>query len=67
MSATTADSNNNDELRNKGQQSPLASQRAKAENNDAKDESPAKRFGYFPVGYKEGFSQWVSRVSAWWP
>lgn len=38
------------------QQSPLASQRAKQQG------APQTKRGYFPLGYKEGFSQWVSTV-----
>ena len=55
MAAATANSNEGDEMRSKTQQSPLASQRAKAEGN--------KSGGYFTLGYKEGFSQWVCKDS----
>jgi cardiolipin-specific phospholipase len=40
-----------DDVSGRGQQAPLASQRAK-------DNAPQNRAGYFPLGYKEGFSQW---------
>lgn len=40
-----------DEIRNRTQQSPLASQRAKDEGK--------QKAGWFPLGAKEGFSQWV--------
>ncbi len=43
-----------DQLRVQTQQSPLASQRAKAESAAA-----SRAQAYFPLGYKEGFSQWV--------
>ncbi|KAB8337277.1 hypothetical protein FH972_021578 [Carpinus fangiana] len=39
------------------QQSPLASQRAKQAGN-----APPKG-GYFPMGYKEGFSQWWASIT----
>lgn len=56
MATTT--SGEDDDYKSKSQQSPLASQRAK-ESGQAKR---AGRFtGYFPLGYKEGFSQWVRR------
>ena len=57
MSSNTADSDS--EVQNRSQQSPLASQRAKEEN-------PRKsRFdGMFPLGYKQGFSQWWSALPA---
>lgn len=51
-----ASANNGDDLRGKTQQSPLASQRAKEQGTQPKG-------GYFPLGTKEGFSQWVRFVS----
>lgn len=57
MSADAADSDG--ELRARGQQSPLARQRANAEN------PRRSRFeNLFPLGYKEGFSQWWSNIPA---
>jgi len=57
MSADAADSDS--ELQARGQQSPLARQRAKAEN------PRRSRFeNLFPLGYKEGFSQWWSNLPA---
>jgi len=54
----TATSGGDDDYKSKSQQSPLASQRAK----EGGQEKRAGRFtGYFPLGYKEGFSQWVGR------
>jgi hypothetical protein len=42
----------------RGQQSPLASERAKEQG-----EQQQGRFAqWFPLGAKEGFSQWVSRT-----
>ena len=57
MAATASGSG--DDLRSTGQQSPLASQRAK--QNDAPSEANRTgKFGrYFTLGYKEGFNQWV--------
>lgn len=40
----------------RGQQAMLASQRAKVNNE-------AKKAGYFPLGYKEGISQWWASMS----
>lgn len=46
------------EVRNRTQQSPLASQRAR----EAGEAQQAGRFAqWFPLGAKEGFSQWVSQ------
>ncbi|KIW41724.1 uncharacterized protein PV06_07254 [Exophiala oligosperma] len=57
MSADAADSDG--ELQGRGQQSPLARQRANAEN------PRRSRFeNLFPLGYKEGFSQWWSNIPA---
>lgn len=46
------------DIRNRSQQSPLASQRAKHPTAPTGN-PPAVKGGYFPLGYKEGFSQWV--------
>ena len=54
----TAASSGDDDFKSKSQQSPLASQRAK-EGGQAK--RTGRFTGYFPLGYKEGFSQWVGR------
>ena len=62
MSTTTAN-NGDDEVRSKPQQSPLASQRGKADNTSADSAKTGRTGGYFTLGYKEGFSQWVSRES----
>jgi cardiolipin-specific phospholipase len=57
MSTNTADSDG--EIPSRGQQSPLASRRAKAEN------PRRSRFeNMFPLGYKEGFSQWWTAMPA---
>jgi hypothetical protein len=56
MATTT--SGEDDDYKSKSQQSPLASQRAK-ETGQAK--RTGRFTGYFPLGYKEGFSQWVRR------
>ena len=45
------------EVRNRGQQPMLASQRAKDTPSEAT--RTAGKTGYFPLGYKEGFNQWV--------
>ncbi|KAL9122134.1 MAG: hypothetical protein Q9187_001311 [Circinaria calcarea] len=62
MAATTSGSG--DDLRSTGQQSPLASQRAK-ENDAPTAANRTGRFGgYFTLGYKEGFNQWWANVPA---
>ena len=57
MSTESADSDS--EVHGRGQQSPLASQRA-AEQNPRK----SRLDGMFPLGYKQGFSQWWSALPA---
>ena len=58
--ATASTSGSDDDLRSKSQQSPLASQRAKSQQHPS-EANRTGRFsrGYFPLGYKEGFNQWV--------
>ncbi|KIV97267.1 hypothetical protein PV10_01035 [Exophiala mesophila] len=57
MSTDAAESDS--EVHGRSQQSPLASQRAKAEN------PRRSRFeNLFPLGYKEGFSQWWTALPA---
>ena len=58
MSTATANGND-DDLRSRGQQSPLASQRAKQSSAPTEANRTGRFTGYFPLGYKEGFSQWV--------
>ena len=57
MASATSDSNDN--YQSKGQQSPLASQRAKQGTTPSEPNRTARFGGYFPLGYKAGFSQWV--------
>lgn len=52
-----------DELRPKGQQSPLVSQREISNNAPTEANRKGKMSTYFPLGYKEGFSQWVCAVT----
>ena len=61
--STTPANVGDDEVRSKPQQSPLASQRGKADNTPADPAKTGRTSGYFTLGYKEGFSQWVSRTS----
>lgn len=66
----------NDEIRSSSQHSPLASQRQKASNTSTETNKTGRTGGYFTLGYKEGFSQWVSKAPqrkklqcadlAWW-
>jgi hypothetical protein len=60
MSASTASSQSGEnEIRTRTQQSPLASQRAKEQaEKDGRRRGPFSG-NLFPMGYKEGFSQWV--------
>lgn len=59
--ASTSASDNDDISYPRPQQSPLASQRGKqnAGPNESNQSQPAKSSGFFPLGIKEGFSQWV--------
>ena len=59
MSTDTADGGD-DEVRSSSQQSPLASQRKTAGNTSTETKRTG---GYFTLGYKEGFNQWVSKGS----
>lgn len=43
----------------RGQQSPLASQRAEQTSHPTEENRTGKMAGLFTLGYKEGFSQWV--------
>ncbi|KAL9130541.1 MAG: hypothetical protein Q9217_001309 [Psora testacea] len=63
MTATTAEPGGDDTLRNRTQQSPLASQRAKGGNTPSEANRTGRMSTYFPLGYKEGFSQWVSATA----
>lgn len=65
--ALTGESGGPDEVQTRVQQSPLASQRAKQDSDSGKNGQTAKAGGYFTLGYKEGFSQWVGiRKSQRW-
>ena len=57
MAATASDSG--DDVGSRTQQSPLASQRAKTSNAPTEANRTGKMGGYFTLGYKEGFGQWV--------
>jgi hypothetical protein len=58
LSATMAEPNGEEAVRSRAQQPVLARHRTKeqVEQNKKTQQSP----GFFPMGYKEGFSQWVS-------
>ena len=62
MSATAAN-NSDDDFRSKTQRSPLASQRAKQGVTPTEANRTGRVGGYFTLGYKEGFSQWVREIS----
>jgi hypothetical protein len=56
-SSTMAAPQDDDEMRGRTQQAPLASQRAK----DQAQSQQGRVAKWFPLGAKEGFSQWVGR------
>ena len=59
----TAASGGDDDYRSRAQQSPLASQRAKKANTPTEANRTGRiSAGYFPLGYKEGFNQWVGQL-----
>ncbi|KAL6719889.1 hypothetical protein ACLMJK_001810 [Lecanora helva] len=62
MSTATA-SSGDDEFKSRQQQPMLASQRNKASSDNTSTPTESNRrggvTGYFPLGYKEGFQQWV--------
>lgn len=59
--AGTSASGNDDISYSRPQQSPLASQRGKQNTgpSEGNQSQAAKSGGFFPLGFKEGFSQWV--------
>ena len=62
MSTNTASPSGDDELRSRPQQSMLASQRAKQNSNSTEARKTGKSGGYFPLSYREAYSQWVSHI-----
>lgn len=58
MAATTTDGSS-DDLRTRPQQSPLASKRAQQRNGPTEDSRKGRIGGFFTLGYKDGFHQWV--------
>ncbi|KAL8867493.1 MAG: hypothetical protein Q9174_005629 [Haloplaca sp. 1 TL-2023] len=62
--AETTRNGSNDDLQTRTQQSPLASQRAKESNTPTEENRKGRFGGFFPLGYKEGFSQWWANVPA---
>lgn len=56
MSSTEAVGQPDEDLRNREPQSPLASQR---KDPHAVNQAAATSSSFFPLGYKEGFNQWV--------
>ena len=57
--ATTSTDGKDEELQSRVQQSPLASQRLKQSSAPSESNRTMKTGGFFTLGYKEGFSQWV--------
>ena len=65
MSTATDPASSDSEIHKRSQQSPLASRRAKAAGPTASEGTKQSRFaGAFPLGYKEGFSQWWASLPA---
>ncbi|KAI9830925.1 MAG: hypothetical protein M1819_005307 [Sarea resinae] len=58
--STSEAAGSQDDLRAQSQQSVLAAKRAES----AASSKPAKSNGFFPLGYKAGFSQWWASVPA---
>ena len=48
-----------DDVRNRTQQSPLASQRAKQSDHPTEANRTGRMSNFFPLGWKDGFNQWV--------
>jgi cardiolipin-specific phospholipase len=63
MSSHAADSDGDIAIRSRGQQSPLASKRA-ADTGGTAQERKSRFDGLFPLGYKDGFSQWWASIPA---
>ena len=59
MSKVTADGGD-EQVQRSSRHSPLASQRDKVNNTSTETKSRGRTGGYFTLGYKEGFSQWVT-------
>ena len=57
-----------DDIRNRTQQSPLASQRAKQTDHPTEANRTGRMSNFFPLGWKDGFNQWVSdtRTTNFW-
>ena len=53
-----------DHLRSRKQQSVLASKRVEPNTTPTETNRTGKLSGYFPLGYKDGFSQWVRDSSS---
>jgi hypothetical protein len=58
-STMSSGSGSTEDVRSRGQQPVLASQRAKEQSRNDPNQGNRGGFSYFPLGYKEGFSQWV--------
>ena len=59
MPRVTADGGD-DQVQTSSRHSPLASQRNQVNNTSTETNSRGRTGGYFTLGYKEGFSQWVT-------
>ena len=59
MARVTTDGGD-DQVQRGSRHSPLASQRSKVNNTSTETNSRGRTGGYFTLGYKEGFNQWVT-------
>ena len=59
MARVTTDGGD-DQVQRGSRNSPLASQRSKVNNTSTETNSRGRTGGYFTLGYKEGFNQWVT-------
>ena len=57
--ATATANDSDDDFQTRGQKPMLASQRAKQNGAPSEANRTGRVGGYFTLGYKEGFSQWV--------
>lgn len=62
MGSNPTDSDHDVAFKPRTQQSPLASQRGKETGGIADQQKKGKFDGLFPLGYKEGFTQWWANV-----
>ena len=62
--ATATANGSDDNIRSRGQQPMLASQREKADSTPTEANRTGKFGGFFTLGYKDAVSQWVCAFQA---